>query len=609
MKVLKVLKTLCLALLMSLCQRGLAQSNGEKAPNYRDQVQIMYVAYYGRPGDADGLDFWAGKLEGVNGDLMEIIDSFGHSMEFTERFGDLDNEELVNNIFLQLLGRDADSEGLNFYLNGLREGRYTLASIALDVANGTKRNPQGRDNTIMANKLRAANAFTETYAEAGAEYGEFQIDDAKLWLAEVDSTAASVTAALDRLPDLLEMFAGGTQHPDLEVGSPSVSDNSLAEGDSFTLSATVRNAGDGDSVAAILQFYRSADAAISASDSPVGSYPVGVLAASGSSAVSVSVTAPSTAGTYYYGACVDTVTNESDTKNNCSSPVMVTVREMSGPPDPVVRPPTASDSNPAEVAELERPNLRVGSPSLDDTSPETGASFWLSATVSNTGDGESAATTLRYYRSNDSTITSSDTAVGADTVATLAASGSSAETISLTAPSVAGTYYYGACVDAVTDETDTADNCSASVQVTVLDGGPPAIEVHLFRPESVEEHAGDSRLVVVAWTTGDRAPTESLSVLSVRVWLVAGTAEEGVDFGSFTQLVEFNVADFIFRHGSRYEALKELTITILDDTEAEADETFGATMALESAWPFVTLSPGYPDQLNITILDNDGPGQ
>ena len=39
--------------------------------------------------------------------------------------------------------------------------------------------------------------------------------------------------------------------------------------------------------------------------------------------------------------------------------------------------------------------------------------------------------------------------------------------IILTAPSTAGTYYYGACVDAVPDESDTTNNCSSSVQVTV----------------------------------------------------------------------------------------------------------------------------------------------
>ena len=46
-------------------------------------------------------------------------------------------------------------------------------------------------------------------------------------------------------------------------------------------------------------------------------------------------------------------------------------------------------------------DLSVGSPSVSDSSPAAGASFTLSATVSNTGDGESVATTLRYYRSTD----------------------------------------------------------------------------------------------------------------------------------------------------------------------------------------------------------------
>ena len=113
------------------------------------------------------------------------------------------------------------------------------------------------------------------------------------------------------------------------------------------------------------------------------------------------------------------------------------------------------------------PDLVVQSPSVSDSSLNAGQAFTLRATVRNQGDGQSAATTLRYYRSSDATISTTDTRVGTDAVRGLSASGTSSESISLTAPSSAGTYYYGACVDAVSGESNTANNCSSGIGVTV----------------------------------------------------------------------------------------------------------------------------------------------
>ena len=236
------------------------------------------------------------------------------------------------------------------------------------------------------------------------------------------------------------------------MGSPSVSNSSPVTGEEFTLFATVRNQGSGPSAATTLRYYRSTDATISGTDTQVGTDAVGALAASGTSDESTTVTAPASPGTYYYGACVDDVTGESDTSNNCSSAVTIAV----GVP-------------PA-------PDLVVGSPSVSNSSPVTGEEFTLFATVRNQGSGPSAATTLRYYRSTDATITTGDTQVGTDAVGTLAASGTSAESIDLTAPSSAGTYYYGACVQSVTGESDTANNCSGAVTVTVV-APPPDLVV------------------------------------------------------------------------------------------------------------------------------------
>ena len=228
--------------------------------------------------------------------------------------------------------------------------------------------------------------------------------------------------------------------PNLQVGTPTVDDASPDTGGTFTLSARVTNAGTEQSAATTLRYYRSTDSTITTSDTEVGSDSVGALAAAGTSDQSIDLIAPSTAGTYYYGACVDSVTDESPTTDNCSLSVTVTA--------------TA-------------PNLQVGTPSVDNATLGTGATFTLSATVTNAGDRASAAATLRWYRSTDSTISSADTEVGTDDVGALAAAGTSDQSIDLTAPSTTGTYYYGACVDPVTDESDTTDNCSTSVQVTV----------------------------------------------------------------------------------------------------------------------------------------------
>ena len=120
------------------------------------------------------------------------------------------------------------------------------------------------------------------------------------------------------------------------------------------------------------------------------------------------------------------------------------------------------------------PDLVVLGPNVSETSVETGETFAFIATVTNDGDAQSqsAATTVRYLRSTDATITESDTEEGTDEVRALLLNQGYAATIRLTAPATAGTYYYGACVDAVAGESSTTNNCSSSVQVTVsLPGG------------------------------------------------------------------------------------------------------------------------------------------
>ena len=266
--------------------------------------------------------------------------------------------------------------------------------------------------------------------------------------------------------------------PDLVVETPSVDDANPETGATFTLSATVVNLGAGQSASTALRYYRSTDATIGYSDTEVGTDAVNALAASGTSVGSISLTAPSTAGVYYYGACVDPVSDESDTTDNCSASVRVVVGE---PPPP------------------RSPDLVVETPTVDNANPLTGDAFQLSASVTNSGDGPSAATTLRYYRSEDANITTSDFPVGMDAVDALAAGSSSDESVDLLAPQfTSGTFYYGACVDAVAGESDTANNCSESVRQDVKDHYN--IDLH-FHGAVSSSHRSVIRAAADTWET------------------------------------------------------------------------------------------------------------
>ena len=253
--------------------------------------------------------------------------------------------------------------------------------------------------------------------------------------------------------------------PDLAVGLPSVSNSAPTVGTQFTLSAIVRNDGDTPSAATTLRYYQSTDATITTSDTAVGTGAVAELAASATNSGSVDLTAASTAGAYYYGACVDAVTDESDTTNNCSASVQVDVAE---PQQGQGGPQTPQLPDLAAVAFFLASGVHDGAP---------GRSLTFQARIRNVGNVVSPATTLRFYRSRNRTIATDDMFLDTVAVETIIPSRRiDSETLTLTAPLAAGTYYYGACVDAVTDESDTTNNCSDSRPITV-EGPPPDLVV------------------------------------------------------------------------------------------------------------------------------------
>lgn len=163
-----------------------------------EQAQLLYVAFYGRPADANGQQFWAGEIE-QNG-IDAITADFGDSPEFQARFSNLSNEELINNLYLQLFNRDADQGGLEFYTEKLESGELDLANIALIIAN----NAVDSDKVTLGNKLDVAQQFTDA---AGENYsGIDDVNFAREFLstidAETDVADLDINAIVSDMPSI-----------------------------------------------------------------------------------------------------------------------------------------------------------------------------------------------------------------------------------------------------------------------------------------------------------------------------------------------------------------------------------------------------------------------
>ncbi len=149
-----------------------------------------------------------------------------------------------------------------------------------------------------------------------------------------EATGGRATLTMDGLSEFLRDTPQPTATPttvpppDLAVDAPTLSDSSPMTDQALTLRVTVGNRGSGSSGPTTLTYYRSDDSTITPADTEVGTDGVAGLGASESSAESTLTYAPSTPGTYYYGACVDSMPGESDTTNNCSAVEAATVSEF-----------------------------------------------------------------------------------------------------------------------------------------------------------------------------------------------------------------------------------------------------------------------------------------
>lgn len=98
----------------------------------------LYRAFLGRIPDANGLRFWVNRRRTGSWPLVRIADSFATSSEFKRKYGALTNEQFVTRIYTDVLGRDADPTGVDYWTRQLDLKRRTRGSVMVGFSESTE---------------------------------------------------------------------------------------------------------------------------------------------------------------------------------------------------------------------------------------------------------------------------------------------------------------------------------------------------------------------------------------------------------------------------------------------------------------------------------------
>lgn len=134
------------------------------------RISELYVAFFNRTPDADGLAYWIGqKMAGQSiNQISEAFYSVGASSTYSSLTGfstSMTNTDFLNVFYKNVLGRPegADAGGLAYWNAKLADGRSTRSSLAndiLDSAHTFKGNPTwGWVADLLDNKIAVANTI------------------------------------------------------------------------------------------------------------------------------------------------------------------------------------------------------------------------------------------------------------------------------------------------------------------------------------------------------------------------------------------------------------------------------------------------------------------
>ena len=144
------------------------------------RITGLYVAYFDRAGDQEGVNFWKGEASASSGNVLSVLNrisaQFANNIVFTSSYSHLSNRAFVEAIYQNALGRSGDSEGIDFWTGRLNSGmtrsdmvaKFIDTSLTIDMTIENFPNLSSADlsagqlrQDLIANQVAVASRFTE----------------------------------------------------------------------------------------------------------------------------------------------------------------------------------------------------------------------------------------------------------------------------------------------------------------------------------------------------------------------------------------------------------------------------------------------------------------
>ena len=155
-------------------------------------VQQLYVAYFGRPADPAGLEYWVNTL-GSGATLADISRSFAAAEEYRDNYSHMDSRTVVTKIYDHLFGREAEAAGVDYWASLMDRGVIAIDDAVREIAEAAV----GTDAVAFNGKAAAATVFTlrlDTPNEVAAYSRDAGLELAMEFLATVKDAKTTLDA-------------------------------------------------------------------------------------------------------------------------------------------------------------------------------------------------------------------------------------------------------------------------------------------------------------------------------------------------------------------------------------------------------------------------------